>query len=497
MAQKRDRAAASARPAGRIAVLDVGSNSVRLVVYDRLERVPVALFNEKALCGLGRGLEASGRLEPRAMADALATVKRFAALARAMRVEILDAVATAAVRDAANGPAFVAELEAQCGVAVRVLDGAEEARLSALGVLSALPGADGVMGDLGGGSLELVRLQNGAPGAAVSLPIGPLRLGPGAKPGKTREALDAALGGVAWLPEAAGRDLYIVGGSWRALGRVHMARQNYPLHVLHGYAVPAHEIEALAGLLAGLGRESVKRIEGVPKDRQDTLPAAALTLARVLRAARPARVVFSAYGLREGIVFDRLPPDVRNEDPLLAACRAAAERGARFPDHADELMAWTDPLFPNEAPADRRLRLAAALLSDVVWRVHPDYRAEHALSDVLHGPYVGLSHRERARLGLMLHARYTGGEGDELARRVRGLIGGEAAAAARRVGLAFRLAHTISGGAAGLLPKLGLRLEKKAVVLSLGGCPELAAPVVQRRLEQLAKAFDVEPRIAP
>jgi exopolyphosphatase/guanosine-5'-triphosphate,3'-diphosphate pyrophosphatase len=286
-------ASAGARPDGRFAVLDIGSNSVRLVVYDRLERVPVALFNEKALCGLGRGLEDDNRLDPRAMADALATVKRFAALARAMEVETLDAVATAAMRDAANGAAFVDEIERETGLAIRVLAGTEEARLSALGVLSAIPEADGVMGDLGGGSLELVPLKGGVAGEGLTLPIGPLRLGT-AKLGKARDAIDQALAAVPWLGDAAGCDLYIVGGSWRALGRVHMARQNYPVHVLHGYAVEAAEMEQLALLLAGFGKESVKRIEGVPKERLETLPLAALTLARVLRAARSARVVFAA-----------------------------------------------------------------------------------------------------------------------------------------------------------------------------------------------------------
>ena len=484
------------RPGGRFAVLDIGSNSVRLVVYDRLERVPVPLFNEKALCGLGRGLEADNRLDAAAMAEALATVKRFTALARAMAVETLDAVATAAVRDAENGAAFVEELERRCGLAVRVLSGVEEARLSALGVLSGLPEADGVMGDLGGGSLELVPLKGGVAGGGLTLPIGPLRLGPGGKFGKARDAIDQALAEVPWLAEAAaGRDLYIVGGSWRALGRVHMARENYPVHVLHGHAVEAPEMEQLALLLAGFGKESMKRIEGVPKERLETLPLAALTLARVLRAARAARVVFSAYGLREGVVFDRLPPAARAEDPLIAACRSAAGRGARFPAHADELMAWLDPLFGGESVAARRLRLAATLLSDVAWRIHPDYRAEHALLDALHGPYVGVSHHERAQLALMLHARYTGGEGGPEAERVRALAGAESAAEARRVGLALRLAHTISGGAPGLLPALALRPDKGVLVLAAGKAAELVAPVVVRRLEHLAKAFDREAKV--
>jgi exopolyphosphatase/guanosine-5'-triphosphate,3'-diphosphate pyrophosphatase len=206
--------------------------------------------------------------------------------------------------------------------------------------------------------------------------------------------------------------------------------------------------------------------------------------------------VFSAHGLREGVVFDRLPAAARAEDPLIAASRAAAERGARFPAHADELMVWLDPLFAGESLGERRLRLAAALLSDLAWRVHPDYRAEHALLDALHGPYVGVDHGERARLALMLHARYTGADGGPAAARVRALIGDEAAAEARRVGLALRLAHTISGGAPGLLSGLSLRLEKGALVLSpASSAAGLVSPTVARRLDQLAKSFDRDARI--
>ncbi len=475
-------------PDGKIAVIDVGSNSVRLVVYDGLHRAPYPVFNEKVLCGLGRSLDQTGLLDAGAVDHAARTVRRFVELLRAMQVADIEVVATAAVRDAANGDDFVATIERQTGAVIRVLSGTEEARLSSLGVLSACPGADGIMGDLGGGSLELVALRSGETAQASTLPIGPLRLRNIAS--KPRRVIDDALAGLSWLPTVAGSDLHVVGGAWRALGRIHMARTGYPLKVLHGLALPAADMETLARLISGLGRTSLKRISGVPKERLDMLPLAALILSRLLRVAQPARVVFSAYGLREGLLFDKLAATRRAEDPLLDLCRRAAQRRARFPEHADELMRWTDPLFGGETPGRRRLRQAAAVLSDFAWRAHPEYRAETALTDILHGPFVGLDHASRAWLALCVHARYTGSAGGDYVRSARSIIDPDDLASARRVGLALRLGHTLSGGVPGLLDGSRLRLTAETLVLDARDSAELIGDVVERRLETLARAFE-------
>lgn len=473
---------------GKIAVIDVGSNSVRLVVYDGLHRAPVPVFNEKVLCGLGRSLDQTGELDADAVAHAVSTVRRFVELLDAMQIAEIEVVATAAVRDAANGDGFVAMIEKQTGAVIRVLSGTEEARLSSLGVLSACPDAAGLMGDLGGGSLELVALKNGATAQASTLPIGPLRLRNIAT--KPRRLIDDALAGLNWLSSVAGGDLHVVGGAWRALGRIQMARTGYPLKVLHGLALPADDLDTLARLISEQGRTSLKRIAGVPKERLDTLPLAALILSRLLRLARPARVVFSAYGLREGLLFDKLSEARRAEDPLLDLCRRAAQRVARFPEHADELMRWIDPLFAGETAARQRLRQAAAMLSDIAWRAHPEYRAETALTDILHAPFVGLDHASRAWLALCVHARYTGSNGGDYARPARMIVEQDGAAAARQVGLALRLGHTLSGGVPGLLDRSRLRLTADSLILDASGSAELLGDVVERRLETLARAFD-------
>ena len=206
----------------RCGVVDLGSNSVRLVVFEGRGRNPVAIFNEKAVLGLGRGLHDTGQLNPDAVAQALTIMQRYHAVARAMGAAPIEVLATAAVRDASNGAAFVAALgEKLPNVPIHILTGVEEARLSADGVLLGFPGADGLLGDIGGGSLELVALSQGAQGKSASLPIGTIRLADRAKEdiGKARAIVTEELARHPWLHGAAGRDLYLVGGAWRAMAR--------------------------------------------------------------------------------------------------------------------------------------------------------------------------------------------------------------------------------------------------------------------------------------
>ena len=289
----------------RCAVVDLGSNSVRLVVYEGLGRNPVAIFNEKAVLRLGRGLQSSGRLNAEGMALAFTVLHRYHAVARAMRADPIEVLATAAVRDATNGAEFVEALaERMPGVAIRVLSGPEEAEYSALGVLCGIPDADGILADIGGGSLELVRITGGGHGGARTLGLGVIRLSEraGGDVDRARGIVDADLSSVPWLAEAEGRDLYLVGGAWRALARVHMAQLAYPLQMVHQYAIGADEARELASVIAGAGRRALERLSGVPRRRIEDLPLAAIVLRRLLRAAGLRRVVFSASGLREGLV---------------------------------------------------------------------------------------------------------------------------------------------------------------------------------------------------
>ncbi|HVC52371.1 MAG TPA: Ppx/GppA family phosphatase [Stellaceae bacterium] len=492
-----DRIATS--PTGRIAVVDVGSNSLRLVVFERLGAALMPLLNEKVMCGLGRGIARSGRLNRDGVLLAYDNVQRFVALARALEVDHLAVIATAAVRDASDGEAFAAEIGRRCGVAVRVIDGAEEARLSASGVLAGIPGADGVVGDLGGGSVELVQVDGTAGratiGAGVSLPLGPLRL---AEHGDNRkaiaEAIDRAVGEAAILRAAAGKSLYLVGGAWRAIARLHMEQARYPLHIIHQYTVPRAPVDGFLDLVSRLSRRSLEQITTINRKRLEVVPLAAQILRRLIAVGRPERVVFSAFGLREGYATGLLSAE-QHADPLIAACRGIAESQGRTRGDGDRLQLWTAPVFPGLPATARRLHRAACWLSDIAWSEHPDYRAEHAFLRSLRMPVGALDHAERVFIAAALHTRYGGAPDDQIRAATSVLIDERAAGEARVLGLALRLAYTLCGGALDLLSDVRLIREPDALILELPASGSLLlGEAVQRRLDALGRALGLGAR---
>lgn len=478
-----------------IGVIDIGSNSVRLVVFSGPPRSPTPVFNEKVLCGLGRKLAKTGRLDDQGMALALLTMQRFVALAMRMDVKELQVVATAAAREASNGSAFIAEIERQCHVKVRILNGTDEARFSALGVISGTPEAEGIVGDIGGGSLELVQVSKGRIGESVTLPLGPFRLA-GVEQKDLRYHVDSLFQSILWLKNGRRQTLYLVGGAWRGIARVHMAQTNYSLRIIHAYRMATHEAEDLTRLLSRQSKESMSRLEGVPRRRLDTLPMAAFVLRRLIKRLEPKELIFSALGLREGLHYATLSEATRAEDPLIAACRDMATRESRFAEHGDELANFIAPLFFSESMEEARLRLAAALLSDVAWRVNPDYRGEQAFRRVLRAPFVGIEHPERALVALAVYARYQGNLGGDTTLPGRALVGDLEARRALILGLGLRLAHALSGGTPGLLHEVKLKLEDEALLLEVPANAEtLLGEVIGRRLEDLAKARGMASKI--
>jgi exopolyphosphatase/guanosine-5'-triphosphate,3'-diphosphate pyrophosphatase len=482
---------ALARYAGRIGVIDIGSNSIRLVVFDGLSRVPVPLFNERVICGLGKGVGPTGKLNPQGVELALLNLLRFTRLAEAMNVAALDLLATAAVRDAENGREFVAEVERRCGYPVQVLGGDQEAQLSALGVVAGLPEADGAMGDLGGGSLELVELQKGSIGRSVTLPLGPLRLIDLCGDDRAAAAAEVArhLSQLAWLKELRGRSFYAVGGAWRTLARVQMEQNDYPLHVIHGFTLLRSAAAQLATVIGHQGKRSLARLGSVSRRRAEVLPYAALLLGGILDVGQPRDVVFSSFGLREGLLYDRLPESERQQDPLLTAARDFAQRDGRFPDLGEHLERWVAPLLEGEKRLSARLVAATCHLADIAWREHPDYRAVQAYSRLLYHPFVGLDHIDRAFLAFAVFVRYGGNPDDSGTATARTLLSEKLLQQARVLGLALRLAFSLSGGTGAMLARTRLSLANRELLLSLpadGSLPPGEA--IERRLKALAEA---------
>jgi exopolyphosphatase / guanosine-5'-triphosphate,3'-diphosphate pyrophosphatase len=471
---------------------------LRLVVFERVGAALFPLINEKVMCGLARGIAVTGRLDRVGLGPALVNLRRFTALARALGVERPAVLATAAVRDASDGQAFAEEVARDCGVAVKILDGPEEACLAAAGVLAGIPDADGLVGDLGGGSVELAEVGPGVTtadrgcriGRVVSLPLGPLRLAElGDSPRTVGEAVERALTSVPLVRAAEGRSLYLVGGASRAIARLHMEHMDYPLHIVHQYGLGRGEADAFFEIVGRLSRRSLERIVSIPNKRLETLPLAAFILRQLIAAAAPRRVVFSAFGLREGYAWSLLPAAEQRQDPLLAACAALARKESRFVPDGERLQAWTAPLFPT-LPADaRRLHLAACWLADIGWGEHPDYRAEQAFSRCLRLPVPAFGHPERAFVAAVLHTRY-GGAADHPVRAATGpLVGPHAVGDVRVLGSALRLALTLSGGVVGFLSDTRIGRDKDRLVLEVPAVGLFGGETVQRRLDALGRAL--------
>ncbi|WP_025560900.1 Ppx/GppA phosphatase family protein [Sphingomonas sp. UNC305MFCol5.2] len=475
----------------RVAIIDIGSNSVRLVVYDGAARLPAVLFNEKVMAGLGRSLSDTGAIDKAGLARARAALARFAALAREMQVSELRTVATAAVRDASNGGELIRAAEA-LNLEVELLSGEEEAMASGMGVLSGIPEADGVVGDLGGGSLELVRVVAGTVTDRVSFPLGVLRLGVIRAEGKG--ALDRRVAKLfadsGWSGRGKGLPFYLVGGSWRALARLDMHRTGYPLPVVHQYPIALDRVGDLQRILAEIPKTELKAIPDISSARIPTLPDATALLLSVLRHLGSSGSLVSAYGLREGLLYQRLTPVQRLEDPLIAAARDEGERSGRFPEHGDLLDAWIAPLF-DDAPELARLRHAACLLADVGWRANPEFRAERGMEIALHGNWVAIDAAGRAIMAQALYTALGGGLGCPEA--LGQLADTESLARARLWGLAIRLGQRLSGGVAAPLRRSRVALE---ATLTLTLDPEdeaLYGEAVEKRHKALALAFGNEP----
>lgn len=481
------------------AVVDIGSNSVRLVIYESFSRTPAVVHNEKAICAIGRDMVTRRRLHEEGMRLALDALVRFRILADAHRVELRDAVATAAARDAVNGQEFVRKAEAAWGGPIRILSGEEEARLAAHGVLAGIPTADGLVADLGGGSLDMATVRNGRTGDALTLPFGPLRLLDAARgdSDSARGLVEEGLRSVAQLGDLDGRSLYAVGGVWRSFARVDMEEQNYRLHVLHHYAIPAARAIKLSRVVARLSRKSLEKVKVVSRRRAEALPFGAVVLDELLRATGLKDVVISAYGLREGLLYDQLSAEERAKDPLLAYAAATNARISRTPAHAGEMYEWLSPLFASESDEASRVRRAVCLFSDTGWRRHPDDRALGTFNQVLTAPFAGADHRARALIATSIFHRYSGDEDHPRDVQLGGLLGPEESSLALRVGLAARLAFALSASATGELGHYRLRLTAGKLILEI---PKrratMAGDPVQKRLAATAAAFGRKAEIA-
>lgn len=447
-----------------ISVIDIGSNSIRLVVYEGIARSPTVLFNEKMLAGLGRGIVSTGKLDPEAVTRAIEEFRRFRALSDQAGAGDLYVIATAAAREAENGIDFIHRAEKILRTEIRVLSGREEAHYSALGVIAGFHPADGIAGDLGGGSLELIDVAGEKIGDGITLPLGGLRLQDMAKNSPIVAARIAKdeLARAKLLKGGQGRVFYAVGGTWRNLARLHMNMTNYPLSVMHHYEM---DIESSLPFLRQVAKgdiDKIKGIEGVSKNRRSLLPYGAAVLLEIIAAMKPSKIVVSALGVREGFLYSLLSPREQKLDPLISAAEELAVLRARSVTHAHELVQWTGHSFAtfgiDETEEEARYRHAACLLADIGWRAHPEYRGVQSLNIIAHASFIGVDHPGRAYLALANLYRHEGIFNDDGAAELRTLATPRYLERARVLGAMFRVVYLLSAAMPGVIPKL--RWEK-------------------------------------
>ncbi|MCF6198430.1 MAG: Ppx/GppA family phosphatase [Hyphomicrobiaceae bacterium] len=485
-----------------VAIIDIGSNSVRLVIFDSARRSPDTLFNEKISCGLGREIASTGRLPDKAVERALEALTRFRAIADRIGAKKIHVIATAAAREAENGPDFLTWAQGICGSKIQLLSGRGEAEMAANGVMAGMHHADGLAGDMGGGSLELIDIDEGVLVGGDTLPLGSLRMMDITKGDmqKAKEFIDEHLATIDWLSRGKGRPFYAVGGTWRAMARLYMKQYDYPLHVMHNFSIDADEAHRFADFVSYKILKSPETLLGfdeLSKVRQSTLPYGALLMERVIRKIEPSKIITSSFGVREGLLFSLLRPGERKRDPLIAACEDLAEMRARCPKHGRELCEWTDKLFMQEesleTEEEKRLRYAACLLSDIGWRSHPDYRSMQTLDFVAYASFSGIDHAGRVFLALTQFFRHAGVK-EEPDAAIIDLLDERALQRARIIGAAIRVATMVSAALPGLMENTPILLDEDRLYLTLSSeNAVLEGERLQKRLGVLAKLLGCKP----
>ena len=487
----------SARALSRVGVVDVGSNSVRMVVFDGAARSPAYFYNEKIMCGLGKGLAETGHLNPTGRARALIALKRFALLARDMKVHSLTVVATAATREAADGADFQAEVLRETGLKLWVVDGAEEARLSAQGVLLGWPDAKGVVCDIGGNSMELARIGDGKVTKRATSPLGPFRLqqvkGSAAD---RRDHIVKILKGLQTEIRSEGERIYLVGGSWRVIARLDMERRNYPLTVLHEYRMTPRNLLDTIEWILGSDLALLRARTGTSVERMELVPLACEVLRELIHLLKPSEIDVSAYGIREGLLYEVMPERLRQRDPLIEAARISELTSSRIPGTGKMLFEFLQPLFPEATKEKLRLIKAACLLHDTTWRAHPDYRAEACFDNATRANLGGLDHPGRVFLGMALLHRYKNSRAGSRLEPLFRLLTDDQMAEAEILGKAMRFGAMFAAGDPSKAGTLRWSPRKRLLELTLTvDGRDLFGEVARARFASLAIAMRAETRI--
>ncbi len=477
----------------KVAVVDIGSNSVRLVVYNGIRRSPTPIFNEKVLCGLASAMAETGRLDKSGAKLAYECIGRFVKLAEVMKVKKLYLFATSAVRDAQDGDDFVKKIEKDYKVKIEILPGEEEAKYAGLGIVSALDHASGVVADLGGGSLELIGIKSGKLFTeGVSYPLGPLRISGDKRKMRLYMRLVKSAFADYDFSVHADENLYLVGGGFRSLAKIHMGITNYPLKVLHDYKIPTSSFVSTLKLLEKMSEKDLLHFSELPSKRAKFLPFVAMLLDQLVEYLKPKELVFSTFGVREGFLYEKLTEAEKQKDGLIEGAIDLVASSGYDPEYGEELFSWIEPLFNYNDKTKSRLLKASCILSDLACYENTEYRGEIAFKRVIDSSLIALNHEERAFIALSLYYRYNSAlEGTEITEPIMFLLSKAEIAEAKKIGSAMRLARSLSGSTKGILKNIPISLSKGKIILHFeNGYGDLYGEKITKRLAQLGKVLE-------
>jgi exopolyphosphatase/guanosine-5'-triphosphate,3'-diphosphate pyrophosphatase len=476
-----------------VAVIDIGSNSVRLVIYDGMKRSPMQIFNERVLCGLAKDMDLTGNLNKDGVAAASLAMDRFVKLAEVMGVVEVHLFATAAVRDAKDGADFVKKINKKHNVKIQVLSGEEEAQYAGFGIISSVSEASGVVGDLGGGSLELIQIATKSVEKPKSFPIGPLRLSGEKSKSDLKKFIKDYIEQFPLKETLDGKNFYAVGGAFRNLAKVHMGRKNYPLKVIHNYKVRADEFLNTLQIVSRMSTETLQKLPGISKKRVNFLPYAALIVENIIKQGNPKHIVFVASGVREGLLYSKLKAEIKDQDPLISGCTQIMHRMIRPADYGYELAKWMQPLFDDIDEKESKLLLASCIMSEISCYENPEYRAEMAYRKILDSSLTGLSHKDRVFIAKSLYCRYSSQPDNSILSLMQPLLSSKKIQDAQVIGAAMRLARSLSGSCIGILGNTKLKRGKKKLSLEINdNFAELQGESIRKRVKQLGEVMGLK-----
>lgn len=488
----------TASGARRIAAIDIGSNSVRQIVADVTPDGGITVVDEmKAAPRLGADLDVTGVLGTTAMERAAEAVGRMATLARQLGATRIEAVATSAVRDAANGDQFVARVRQEANLELRIIDGAGEARLSWLSALAHFDVGLGrtVVMDIGGGSLELALAADGVLDDLVSLPFGALRLterylrdGSGPKAlAKLRRHVRDALKEVLPKRDWRGAQLIGSGGTFTNLASMHLARRGMLVaRNVHATVVPRMEVEHILDALAVMPPSERGGVSGLNPERADIIVAGVAVAAEVMARLESRELHVSRYGIREGLLLElaRVTPTVA--DPGEARGRSVrefAERCHYEAGHSVQVQRLALRLFDafgarlGCTPDERQTLSDAALLHDVGYHINYDRHHKHSYHLILHAELLGITPTEQVVIANV--ARYHRGAPPKRKHRNYAALDKELRDRIVRLSAILRVADGFDRGHVGAVGKLGVRYLQRAIRIT----PRPAAKATSLRLE--------------